>query len=77
MKILMTGGTGLIGQALTKELLAKGHQVTILSRNPQKYQADMPDVKFVAWNGRTPEGWGASHRNNRRRHQSGRSQHCW
>ena len=58
MKILITGGTGLIGQALTKELLAKGHQVTILSRNPQKYQADMPDVAFVAWNGRTPEGWG-------------------
>lgn len=57
MKILMTGGTGLIGRALTKELLAQGHQVTILTRNPQKYQASMPDVVLVEWNGRTPENW--------------------
>jgi hypothetical protein len=58
MKILISGGTGLIGQALTKALVAKGHQVTILSRSPQKYQAAMPDVTLVAWNGRSSEGWG-------------------
>lgn len=57
MRILMTGGTGLIGRALTKELLTKGHQITILSRNPQKHQAAMPDVELVQWNGRTPENW--------------------
>ena len=58
MQILLTGGTGLIGQALTKALLAEGHQVTILTRTPQKYQTSMPDVELVEWNGRTPEGWG-------------------
>ncbi len=57
MNILMTGGTGLIGRALTKALLANGHQVTILTRNPQKHQNSMPGVKLVQWNGRTPEGW--------------------
>jgi hypothetical protein len=31
--ILITGGTGLIGTALTKALLSKGHQVIILTRN--------------------------------------------
>lgn len=31
-KILITGGTGMIGQALTKELLQKGHQVMVLTR---------------------------------------------
>jgi uncharacterized protein (TIGR01777 family) len=32
MKILVTGGSGLIGKALTKRLLADGHQVNILTR---------------------------------------------
>jgi uncharacterized protein len=32
-KILVTGGTGLIGKALCKLLQAKGYEVTILSRN--------------------------------------------
>ncbi len=36
MNILMTGGTGFIGCALTKNLIAQGHAVTILSRNPGK-----------------------------------------
>ncbi|RYF85268.1 MAG: NAD-dependent epimerase/dehydratase family protein, partial [Chitinophagaceae bacterium] len=30
--ILITGGTGMIGRALTKELLRQGHQVTVLTR---------------------------------------------
>ncbi|MEI7455154.1 MAG: TIGR01777 family oxidoreductase [Nitrosomonadales bacterium] len=34
MNILMTGGTGLIGRALCKALLAEGHQLTVLSRQP-------------------------------------------
>ena len=58
MHILMSGGTGLIGQALTKELLAQGHQVTILSRSPQKYEAAMPGATLVKWDGRTSAGWG-------------------
>lgn len=34
MKILITGGTGLIGRRLCTALLAKGHALTVLSRNP-------------------------------------------
>jgi len=33
-KILITGGTGLIGTQLTKLLIEKNHEVVILSRNP-------------------------------------------
>lgn len=33
MHILITGGTGLIGQSLIPELVKKGHQVVLLSRN--------------------------------------------
>ena len=36
MKILITGGTGFIGQALSPALLADGHSVTIYSRYPNK-----------------------------------------
>jgi uncharacterized protein len=32
MKVLITGGSGLIGKALTKRLLSEGHQVNILTR---------------------------------------------
>jgi len=32
--ILITGGSGLIGKALSQKLLAEGHQVRILSRTP-------------------------------------------
>ena len=34
MHILITGGTGLIGRRLCKKLLADGHELTVLSRNP-------------------------------------------
>ena len=34
MQILITGGTGLIGRQLCKALLAEGHELTVLSRNP-------------------------------------------
>ncbi len=34
-KILITGGTGLIGKAITKRLISEGHEVRILSRHPK------------------------------------------
>ena len=43
--ILLTGGTGLIGSILTKELLEKGYQVSHLSRTPGKD----PQVKTYLW----------------------------
>jgi uncharacterized protein (TIGR01777 family) len=35
MRILITGGTGLIGSHLCKVLLSEGHQLTVLSRHPE------------------------------------------
>lgn len=37
MRILITGGTGLIGTQLVQALVMHSHQVTVLSRSPQKY----------------------------------------
>ncbi|MDD2929193.1 MAG: TIGR01777 family oxidoreductase [Sideroxydans sp.] len=35
MNILITGGTGLIGRALCRVLLAEGHTLTVFSRHPE------------------------------------------
>ena len=36
MKVLVAGGTGFIGTNLCRELVDRGHQVTALSRNPDR-----------------------------------------
>jgi len=47
MDVLVTGGTGFIGEALCRELDDRGHDVTALSRSPG--DADLPpDVEPVA-----------------------------
>ena len=42
--IVMTGGTGLLGTRLTRELLKRGDHVTVLTRNPDKAHDTLPDV---------------------------------
>lgn len=57
MNILLSGGTGMIGSHLTRSLLADGHRVWVLSRDPAR--ARLPEgAAAVAWDGRTPAGWG-------------------
>ena len=46
MNILITGGTGLIGTALKESLQEKGHQITIVSRNPQQI---VPGARLISW----------------------------
>ena len=56
MRIFITGGSGMIGTALTKSLLADGHQVWVLTRRPQK--ARLPEgATPVGWDGQTTAGW--------------------
>ncbi len=39
---LITGGTGLIGSALAGRMYADGHQLTILSRHPERHRKHFP-----------------------------------
>src|SRR5512135_757004 len=56
MRILITGGTGMIGTALSKSLLAGGHQIWVLTRKPGAVR--LPDgIRVVGWDGRTSLGW--------------------
>lgn len=58
MKILITGGTGLIGSTLIDALLQDGHQITVLTRNPEKARNTLPSgVTPYKWDAATPEGW--------------------
>ncbi len=45
MNILMTGGTGLIGSRLIKQLVLEGHHVHVLTRFPKKH----PDSAYVSY----------------------------
>jgi uncharacterized protein len=47
--ILITGGTGLIGKALTKALLLKGYNVIILTRNAQRMEGG-EGLQYAEWN---------------------------
>lgn len=57
MRIIISGGTGLIGSKLVNDLAAEQHEVLVLSRSPEKYTFPA-GVQGVKWNGRTAEGWG-------------------
>ena len=48
MKILVTGGTGVIGAGVIPELLARGHEVRVLSRNADEDARRWKDVEPVA-----------------------------
>lgn len=58
MRIIISGGTGLIGWALAKDLAKEGHEITILSRSPERITALPDGVRLEGWDGRTAEGWG-------------------
>ncbi len=56
MNILISGGSGFLGRALTRALVGRGDQVWVLTRKriPQPWSR----VQFLHWDGRSPEYWG-------------------
>lgn len=58
MRVIITGGSGMIGTALTASLTKDGHEVIILSRNPD-WVVGLPEgARAVQWDGQTAQGWG-------------------
>ncbi len=50
MRLTVTGATGLIGSALLAELKSHGHEVTLLSRDPQRASAQVQvQVQALRW----------------------------
>ena len=59
MRVIMTGGSGLIGRNLAIDLVKDGHEVIVLSRNPERQRGKLPpEVRLERWDGRSAEGWG-------------------
>ena len=64
MRVMITGGTGLIGRALTQLLAPQGYEVIVLSRDPAQAaqmfsQQGLPGIQAVRWDATSAEGWGA------------------
>src|SRR6185295_10369130 len=57
MRVVITGGTGLIGSALARDLGAAGHDAVILTRDAARTGPLPPGVRAVQWDGRTAAGW--------------------
>lgn len=58
MRVLITGGTGLIGRALSADLAGAGHDVIVLSRRPEKATGLPRGVRVERWDALTADGWG-------------------
>jgi uncharacterized protein (TIGR01777 family) len=57
MRVIITGGTGLIGSALAASLVADQHDVVILTRDA-KQPAKLPaSVQLVEWDASSAAGW--------------------
>ncbi|NJC95939.1 MAG: TIGR01777 family protein [Anaerolineae bacterium] len=52
MDVLIAGGSGFLGTALTRSLKQDGHKVFILTRRAPK------DASQIQWDGKTTKGWG-------------------
>ena len=57
MLVIISGGSGLIGRALTASLTKDGHEVIILSRSPERVGGLPGGTKAVYWDGKSTDGW--------------------
>jgi uncharacterized protein (TIGR01777 family) len=57
MRVVITGGTGLIGRALSTDLVSDGYEVFVLSRAPERAKGLPAGVRAERWDARTAEGW--------------------
>lgn len=58
MKIIISGGTGLIGRALAQSLLQDGHDVVALTRGVDPLKGLPAGIQTAKWDGCTADGWG-------------------
>lgn len=58
MRVLIPGGSGMLGRRLAANLTADGYEVILLSRAPERVSALPDGARAERWDGRTAEGWG-------------------
>ncbi len=60
-RIVITGATGQIGRVLSRRLIEAGHEVVVLSRDPNKARTTVPGAAdYVAWEPAGSGPWAAA-----------------
>lgn len=62
MRILIAGGTGMIGRALAKSMIIDGHSVVVLTRQEintggSSINVTSGNIDYVKWDGYSKNGW--------------------
>lgn len=57
MKVVISGGTGLIGKALAQGLARSGDEIVILTRGDRSAHTTQPRIRFALWDGVTVGDW--------------------
>lgn len=57
MRVFITGGSGFVGRALCRALMAAGHQVTVLARSPRSQKRLPKGVRIVTGDPSKPGDW--------------------
>ena len=55
VKVVLAGGTGVLGRRIANDLRSKGHEIVVLTRTPPTGTID----RHVVWDGKTVGAWGA------------------
>ena len=63
MRVIITGGTGLIGRSLVELLAHGGYEIVVLSRNATQatqmfHRQGLTNIQIVRWDAQTAQGWG-------------------
>ena len=63
MRVIITGGTGLIGRSLVQLLAPQGYEIIVLSRRPALadqmfHRQRLTSIQIVGWDARSALGWG-------------------
>jgi uncharacterized protein (TIGR01777 family) len=59
-RVIVTGATGLIGKAVCRDLLARGYEVVVFSRNPASARKNVPGAAdYIAWQPEEGGAWAA------------------
>ena len=53
MKVAIAGGSGFIGEAVVRDLVTQGHDVAVLTRNPQNVAIG----RALVWDAKTQDAW--------------------
>jgi uncharacterized protein (TIGR01777 family) len=57
-RVIVTGGSGLIGRPLVAELAAAGREVVVLSRSPERVRGLPAGARAAGWDAETADGCG-------------------